>query len=115
MKKIFKNLFLISIVLFSVAFISGCSNINSKIIGTWEYKDDGLDTVYVFNKDKTGFQTITTGEDSSTNKFTYETKKDKILITFENDTDVFEYGYRFDNNDLVLKDTFGDEFTCKKK
>ena len=117
MKKTVKNLSLVFIAMFTVIILVGCSNskIDSKVIGTWNYDTDGLNSTYVFNKDATGEQTIKVGENSSKNKFTYETKEGKILITFENDSDVFEYKYRFEGKNLVLKDSFDEELIYKKK
>ena len=105
MKRSIKSLLLAFVVMFSIILLSGCGNskIDSKIIGTWEFSGDGFNSVYVFNGDGTGSQMLTVDENSSTNKLTYETKDGKMLITFENDTDVFEYGYRFSVDNLVLK------------
>ena len=112
-----KNILIALILISTILILTGCknNNIDSKLIGTWECDYEGLNSKYVFNEDKTGSQTLTVEENSSTNKYTYETKENKILITYENDTDVFELGYRFDNNDLGLKDTFDEEFSCQKQ
>lgn len=115
MIKCVKNLFLVLILMVSIVVLAGCTKRDSKLIGTWEYSEGALQSIYVFNEDGTGHQFLAVGENSSNQNYTYETKDGKILITFENDTDVFEYGYRFSGDDLVLKDTSGDEFTCKKK
>ena len=120
MKKNIKNLILVSVLFLGIFFLTGCTKkIDSKLIGTWEYAEEEsegvLKSVYVFKKDGTGSQTITVDDASSTNNYTYETKDGKIFITYEGDTDVFELGYRFSDNDLVLKDSFDEEFTCIKK
>jgi len=103
------------LVIVLVCVITGCGKgDNNKLIGSWNCNFEGVKSTYVFNKDKTGEEIITVDMKSSTQKYTYSTRKDKLLITFEGDTDVFEYGYRFDGENLVLKDTFDEEFTCKK-
>ena len=110
MKKIFLVLLLVGTL-----FLTACKKIDSQIIGTWEYNDEGFSNVYVFKKDGTGTQTITVEKNNSIKNFTYETKYGKLLITYENDTDVFELGYRFSKGKLVLKDTSGEEFASIKK
>ena len=106
----------ILILLLSVFVLTACSNSDSKLVGTWKCDYSGIKSTYVFNKNGKGSQSITVEENTSDKNYTYKTKDDKLLITFDDDKESeYTYGYHFDNDDLILKDSFGEEFTCKKK
>jgi len=121
MKKSVKRLlFSLVFVIFTV-LLSGCEKkeLDEKIFGTWEYSEDGYSTEFIFKEDGTGSETIKIldSEESkdSISSFTYKTKSGIIYITFENDSVEFEYKYRFNDKDLVLKDSFNEEITYKKR
>ena len=118
MKKSIKSLILVLVIMFGIFTLFGCgkeTKKNSKLVGTWEYKEDGFGAVYSFKADGTGYLTLTAYEQSDTSKFTYETEDNKILITFKGDTDVFELEYRIKDNTLIIKDSFDEETILKKK
>ena len=111
-----------ALFVFILAFsMVGCGNKSGNpLTGTWEYKEDGISAVYVFEDDGTGTYTMDTGE-SVTYKLKYETKDNHLLVTFvDNDvfdeTDVFDSEYTFkDDNTLIIKDSFGTEMTFVRK
>ena len=108
----------ILIVIVLVFILTACSNNkrDSKLIGTWHCDYYGVKSTYVFNTNGTGSQKITVEGKSSKRNYTYKTENDKILITFDDDKEYeFPYGYRFDSNNLVLKDSTDEEFICMKK
>ncbi len=118
MKNNIKSILLILVL--GIFTLTGCNKIDSKLFGTWEYRETGTEetliTVYTFNKDGTGSQIITVGENVSDRKYIYKTEKGTILITFDDDKEYqYEYSYRFDGKDLVLKDSFNEEITYNKK
>ena len=90
------------------------------LTGTWEYDEDGIKAVYVFEDDGTGTYTMDTGE-SVTYKMKYETKDNHLLVTYvDNDvfdeSDVFDSEYTLkDDSTLIIKDSFGTEMTFIKK
>ena len=105
-----------SLALILVLVLTACENRDSKLVGTWTCDYEGIKSTYVFKEDGKGSQNITVGENSSDKNYTYKTKDGKILITFDDDKELeYPYGYRFDKNDLILKDSLDEEFTCKRK
>ncbi len=92
----------------------------NSLTGTWEYNEDGIKAVYVFEEGGTGTYTMDTGE-SVTYKMKYETKDNHLLVSYvDNDvfdeTDVFDSEYTLkDDNTLIIKDSFGTEMTFVKK
>lgn len=123
MKSIIKYLSISFIMMFGVLLLTGCgSNKNVDLVGRWNYKDKDipLEEVFAFAKDGTGTQTISVtdqnGETAITNQnFTYEVKKNKILVTYEKDTDVFEFKFKFKDDILLIYDTAGTEMQFVKE
>ena len=118
MKKHIISLFLVLVLMIGVFTLVGCgkdTNKNSKLVGTWEYKEEGFGAVYSFKSNGTGSLTLTAYDESDSSNFTYKVKDDKILITFDGDTDVFELKYRVKGNNLIIKDSFDEETQLKKK
>ena len=116
MKFNIKKVLLIPVFVVSIFALTACENKSSKLVGTWLCDYQGIKSTYVFDASGKGSQKLTVEGKSSTRSYTYKTKDNKLLITFDDDKEFeFSYGYRFDNDNLVLKDSSDEEFTCKKK
>lgn len=124
MKGYIKNLFLVLVLVVFFFTLTACGKVmknDSKIIGTWEYEEkDVYNAIYSFNEDGTGYFSFTiVNEDNTkandTNKYTYEVKGNRVLITYEGDTNVFETEYSVKDNVLTIADIFGDEISLKRK
>ncbi len=124
MKKQFKRIILVLVWFIGIIALTGCKkdenvkvnkDIDSKIVGTWNYEESGLIGKYVLKGDGTGTYTYGTSENKVTKKITYKTEKGKLKYTFEGDTDEFEQEYYFKGKDLIIKDSFGTELIYKKK
>lgn len=112
MKRI-KNVFVLGILIFT---LTGCFNkVDSKIVGTWEYNENGMSAIYVLKDDGTGSYDITVADGNSFQKLTYETKDGKLFIIFEGDKDVFELPYKIRDNSLVITDSLNQEVVYNKK
>ena len=119
-----KKIKIIFIIILGLLLMTGCENktsLDPNIVGTWEYVEQDAYTVsYTYKEDGTGVFIMSVvkedgTEETSTKKFTYETKDSKIYTTFEGDTDVFENGYEIKEDILYWEDTFGDKTEMKKK
>ena len=115
MKKYIKNLVLVIVLIVGVLSLTGCGEKDSRVVGTWEYKDDGISAVYVLKEDGTGSYNIIVSDANSFKNLTYETKDGKLLITFEDDTDVFELKYKVTKDALIITDSLGEDLKYKKK
>ncbi|MBR3199701.1 MAG: hypothetical protein IKG27_06900 [Bacilli bacterium] len=121
MKKKRKYLFLTLIL--TMFALTACSKIDSKIIGTWECPRNGYTATYVFKSDGTGnyiFKSneinVAAGEGETNDELTYETQKGKLSMTYNGSKDAsLELEYKIDNDNLILKNAAGSEFTCTKK
>ena len=89
--------------------------IDSKLIGTWKNESDGINAVYVFEKDGTGKYTITVEENVSEQDMDYYTKDGSLFINFNKDPDTFEIEYKMENGNLIIFDSLGEELLFKKQ
>lgn len=105
MKKYFKGLLIALVLTISILELTGCGNKNT-IVGKWQSKDYSS-YVYTFNEDGTG--------DYSGTKFTYKTEDNKISITYEGSTAAFESTYEINDNELNIKDSFGEDTIYTRK
>lgn len=121
MKRYVKGLLVIFVFLAGFLTLTGCgkktgnSGIDSQVIGTWESESEGIKTTYVLNEDGTGTYTIAFGDQADEKKLTYKTENNKLLITFEGDTDVYESEYQLKDGNLIIKDSFDTETEFQKK
>lgn len=103
------------LVIVLIFIIVGCGKKEKvTLIGTWEYFSNETvrnDIYYQFNKDKTGKYSFY-GSDMS---FTYEDDGKEITIKYDKDTVSSKYEYRIEDGKLIIKDSFGDDVTYKKK
>ena len=118
MRKEFRNSLLVLLLVLSLFTTLGCSkksNIDSKVIGTWEHNDEALKAIYVLKKDGTGSYTMTVGENTVEKKVDYYTKVGQLFINYDKDPDTFELEYSIKNNSLVIIDSLNEEVVYKKK
>ena len=109
MKKYFKALLIVSVLFVSIVGLTGCNKEKADkntIVGKWQSKEYSS-YVYTFNDDGTG--------DYSGTKFTYTTEDDKISIKYENSTAAFESTYEIKDNELNIKDSFGNDTIYTRK
>lgn len=109
MKKYFKLLIITLVLSISILGLTGCGKEKAKkntIVGKWESKVYSS-YVYTFNEDGTG--------DYSGVKFTYTTEGNKISIKYESSTVPFESTYEIKDNELNIKDSFGNDTIYIKK
>ena len=107
-----KKFLSILVIFVGILSLVGCNNktkIDSKLLGTWEYRDEESKSgvLYSFNKDNTGMYILTgVGEDgteqSITKNITYEIQKNVILVTYENEDTPVAITYKIDGNNLIL-------------
>ena len=89
--------------------------IDSELVGTWEYKGDSVDETYVFNDDATGIYNITLNGNSSEHDMTYEIKGNKVIITFPAENDMMTLEYSVDGDKLNIITEYGDEIEYTRK
>lgn len=123
--KAFKIIFFILIVIAIVAIIfiknkninkvtisTDVENVDSKIIGTFSYRED---TKYKF--DKNGKGALYVGKDKF--DYSYKTEGDKLIIDFVDEkVKDATYSYQVENDTLKLvgeEGTSGGEYTLKKE
>ena len=109
MKKYFKVLVIALILSISILGLTGCGKEKSKkntIVGKWESKVYSS-YVYTFNEDGTG--------DYSGVKFTYTTEGNKISIKYDGNSVPFKSTYEIKDNELNIKDSFGNDTIYIKK
>ena len=103
--KRFKNIALVVALFVCMTILVGCGA-KKGLVGKWEYK--GFSSyVYTFNEDGTG--------DYSGKKFTYTTEGSKISIKYDGDTEAFETTYEIKDNELNIKDSFGEDTIYVRK
>lgn len=103
------TLILAAVILVAGLFIlTGCNNNSSKnpIVGKWQYKDYSS-YVYTFNEDGTG--------EYAGKKFTYKTEGNNISITYEGTTAAFNSTFEIKDNQLIIKDSLGNDTVYNKK
>ena len=111
MKKYFKLLIITLVLSLSIIGLTGCGKEKTKeeknpIIGKWENKTSPS-YVYTFNEDGTG--------DYSGVKFTYTAEDNNISITYESSSVPFKSTYEIKDNQLNIKDSFGNDTIYIKK
>ena len=108
MKKYFKVLLFASVLFVSIVGLTGCGSKTNKntIVGKWQSKEYSS-YIYTFNEDGTG--------DYSGTQFTYTTDGDKIAITYQGNTVAFESTYEIKDNELNIKDSFGNDTIYTRK
>ena len=89
--------------------------IDSELVGTWEYKGNSVDETYVFKDDGTGHYTITLNGNPSEHDFTFETEGNKLVITFPVENDGRTDEYSIDGDKLTIKTEYGDEIEYTRK
>ena len=85
------------------------------VVGTWAWEEDGVVCTYGFDEGGSGTYTIEADGESESMNLTYITKDNTLFITYDEDGDVFEMGYKVEESALVLTDSFDDEYTYNKK
>lgn len=109
MKKYFKLLIITLVLSISILGLTGCGKEKVKkntIVGKWESKVYSS-YVYTFNEDGTG--------DYSGVKFTYTTEGNNISITYDGNSVPFKSTYEIKDNELIIKDSFGNDTVYIKK
>lgn len=91
------------LLIISVVFLCACSKKTDILKGKWTLAIDNNEYVYNFTDENTGTYEVL----NEINKFTYEIKKDKITIYFENDQDGTTYKYLLNENSLIFEDNLG--------
>ena len=109
MKKIIKKVSLFTLIVFSIVCLCACGNSKS-IVGTWEYENNEA-TYYIFNKDNTGSYTYA----GDTDKFTYEDRGTKVVITYVDTLKSDEIDYSISKNKLTIKSSTGSDIVFKRK
>ena len=111
MKKIFKSIVLVIMLLCATTFIlAGCGKKEPTIVGSWKNDELGYDFIYTFNEDGTGKY-----DAAGTNmEFTYTTEGDKISILYTGVTVPFETEYRIDGDTLNVVDSVGNDTLYKR-
>ena len=89
--------------------------IDSELVGTWEYKGNSVDETYVFNDDATGHYTITLNGKPSEHDLTFKTEGNKLVITFPAENDGKTDEYSIDGDKLTVKTEYGDEIEYTRK
>lgn len=107
MKKIFKKLFVLTILAVGIISTTAC-NKSQTIVGKWEHSSG---YIYNFKDNKTGIYSYGSNE----MKFTYKDDGKKLSILFDGNTIASEYEYRIENNKLIIKDSFGKDVEYIKK
>ena len=121
MKKILKSISIISIIIVGLLIITACSSkenkneIDSNVIGTWEYTEDSITATYIFKEDGTGTYTMTVEENTVEKEVEYYTKDGKLFINYDKEPETFELKYQKSGNDLIIYDSFDEELLYKKK
>jgi hypothetical protein len=108
MKRTFRNVLLIGVIVCAFILVTGCGKKNP-IIGTWTYEGGGF--TYTFNEDKTG----TYEAFAATLEFTYTAENNKLSILYKDNTKPFETDYTIEDNKLIIKDSFGNNTVYVKK
>ena len=70
------------------------------IIGKWKSTDTNNEYYYIFNKDKTCSYEMTVARLDCT----YEIEESKLIIKFKGNDKPKSYEYRFENQNLIIKD-----------
>ncbi len=96
-----KGLFLAFVA--AIILFTGCGS-RTTIVGKWE-ADGYKGFIYTFNEDKTCSYDVA----GSKRDCTYEMKDNKLSILFNGDTAPFETEYRIENNQLIIKDSLGND------
>ena len=89
--------------------------IDSQLVGTWANKGNYVDETYVFNDDGTGIYTITLNGKPVEHELTYETKDNKLIITFPKENDMVTREYSIDGDLLNTKTESDDEIDYVRK
>ncbi len=96
MKKYFLGVFL----LLSILLITGCKK---NIVGRWRAVTTNNEYYYLFNKDKTcSYEMLAARLDC-----TYEANDGKLTIQFKGNEKPNNYEYRFEEDNLIIKDNTG--------
>ena len=96
MKKHFLKVFL----LLSLLLVTGCGK---SIVGKWKSADKNNEYYYIFNKDKTCAYEMTVARLDCT----YEANDGELKILFNGNEKAKTYEYRFEKDNLIIKDSNG--------
>ena len=127
-RKSIKTLLTAIVIVICIISLTGCKNeksnkttneskktIDSKVVGTWKYEDEGISGIYVFKKDGTGSYTMTVEDNVVEKDVDYYTKKGKLYINYNKDPDTFEMKYTIKDEGIIIYDSFGEELLYKKQ
>ena len=89
--------------------------IDPEVIGTWEYTSEGIDAIYVLEKDGTGSYTITVEDNTIVKEVDFYTEDSKLMINYDKDPDTFELPYRVEGDVLIVTDSLEEELEYYKK
>lgn len=106
MKRTFKCLLGVFIILVGTFALTGCGKDNG-LVGKWTHGD----YVYTFNNDKTGSYEY----GSNKMKFTYKDNGKKVSILYDGNTNSNDFEYRIEGKKLIIKDSFGSDVEYIKK
>lgn len=107
--KILITIAMIVILAASIVVLTGCENKSNPLVGKWEYST-GL-FWYEFNNDMTGSYNI----GSTKMDFTYTDNGTSVTITYTGNSTPMELNYRFEDNKLIITDSFGSDVVYNKK
>lgn len=104
-----KSLFVV-LAVFLCLIVVGCGKKESKdpIVGKWAY-GSGDSFVYTFNEDKTCHYT------ANNKNCTYTLEGDKLSILYEDSTATFDTTIRFEDDKLIMKDSFDKDVIYTKR
>lgn len=114
MKKTFKSLLIITMLLSAILLFAGCGNkkdnkTSNPIVGAW--KSNEGEFTYHFNDDGSGYYDVY----GTKMDFTYTTNNGKISILFKGNTAALETDYSIDGDTLNVKDSFGKDTLYQKQ
>ena len=98
-----KNIALVLVLFVATITLAGCGA-KKGLVGTWKSKDYSS-YVYTFNEDGTGNYDAS----GTIMEFTYTTEGSKISILYKGNTEPFESIYEIKDNELNIKDSFGED------
>ena len=121
-----KFVILVLVLAMVCMFMAACGGSNDggsdgdiSIVGVWEYSDteNGIGAVYDLKDDGTGTYTLKVGEEEETYELKYEVSDGHLLVSYVNnevfsEDDVLDSEFSFqDQNNMIIKDSFGEEMT----
>ena len=111
MKKTYRIVSLVVVLLFAVLLLTGCKKKEEEkgIIGSWNSTTTSY--IYTFNKDGTGYY----DSFGKVTNFTYTAEKGILSILYDGNKSSFKTEYYVDNDTLSIKDSSGKDAIYKRK